>query len=396
METYRIYALIHGQILPEGNITDCVIKKMSFEEQATREFAPIQAKFHEDETTKRHATYATSLAFVDPMKIKSEHVIVCDIEEQDVGSALGGAIRRMDKVCRLLSFVRLEDGQKHHKRDRLPFEPYIYQVNKVYLLSEDGQETSPDPLFDHGHVYLPDRPERSEWLDSKSNQLLQDLFAMHDEPLERALKYLYRSSIGHFVLDSPEKIALDHAKVIEIILKALSKKDSFEDKLREAKSKIELLDEEVAALQELWAVRSEYGDIAHASRFDQAERYPDQFPLPSNAATQPMPSLSYAANVCLKYFRYRQRFFNIDIEEPFTYTVDGTSRSNDGRFARVNDHIETNHLIFYNKSNKQQLIPKLKTNFCSHLNIAETDIEEFRLVPGTGCKQAIILVRASL
>lgn len=395
MARYRVYALIHGQIISEGDTANCTIKKMSFEEQATRDFAPIQAKFYEGEITKYHKTYATSLAFVDPIRIRSEHVIVCDIEERDAGSALGGAIRHFDNACRLLSLVRLEDGQKHYKRVRLPFEPYIYQVNKVYLLGKDGQETSPDPLFDHGHIYLPDRPEKSEWFESSSNQLLQDLFTMHDESLERALKYLYRSSIGHFVLDSPEKIALDHAKVIEIILKALSKKDSFEDKLQEAQSKINLTEEEVKALRELWAVRSEYGDIAHASRFDQAERYPNQFPLPSNAATQPIPSLSYAANVCLKYFRYRQRFFSIDIEDPNSYIVDGTSRSNEGRFARVNTHIETNHLIFYNKSNKQQLISKLKTSFCSYLNIAVSDIEEFCLIPGTGCKQATVLIKAN-
>jgi len=232
-------------------------------------------------------------------------------------------------------------------------------------------------------------------MDAHSEQLLEDLYAMHDDDLERALKYLYRSSIGHFVLDSPEKIALDHAKAIEIILGAVSNKDSFEQKLQETKQKLNLTDEEVESLKELWRVRSEYGDIAHPSRFDQAERYPNQFPLPSNSATHPMPSLSIAANVCLKYFGYRRRLFHIDIDEPHTYTsASGERKSSEGRFAIVNDHIETNHLSFYAKCNKQQLIPKLKAAFAGYQKIEESDIEDFSLA--SGCKRATILIKQTV
>lgn len=92
-------------------------------------FAPIQARFCEGEMTRHYKTYAANLAFVDPIRIKSEYAIICDIGGCDASSALGGAIRSIDKACRLLSFVRLEDGQKHRKRDRLPFEPYVNQVN---------------------------------------------------------------------------------------------------------------------------------------------------------------------------------------------------------------------------------------------------------------------------
>jgi hypothetical protein len=228
-------------------------------------------------------------------------------------------------------------------------------------------------------------------MDSGSAQLLEDLYEMHDDNLERALKYLYRSSIGHFVLDSPEKIALDHAKAIEIILGAVSNEGSFDQKIQEAKQKLGLTDEDVESLKELWQVRSEYGDIAHPSRFDQAERYPNQFPLPSNSATHPMPSLSIAANVCLKYFRYRRRLFYIDMAEPHTYTsASGERKSSEGRFAVVNGHIETNHLSFYAKCNKQQLIPKLKAAFAEYKGIEASDIESFALT--SGCKQATILV----
>jgi hypothetical protein len=395
MTKYRVYALIHGHILPEGPIFDCEIKKMPFAEQEARGLAPIQAKFYDGSLTDYHTTYVTRLAFVDPIRIKSEYVVVCEIDEHDIGGALGEAIRRTDKLCRLLSLTRLEDGQERYKRERLPFEPYIYQINKVYRIDENGSEIEPDSVFDHGGMYLPDRPEANEWMDSHSKQLLEDLYATHDDDLERALKYLYRSSIGHFVLDSPEKIALDHAKAIEIILGAVSSKDSFEQKLQETKQKLDLTDEEIKSLKELWQVRSEYGDIAHPSRFDQAERYPNQFPLPSNSATHPMPSLSIAANVCLKYFRYRRRLFYVDIEEPHTYTsASGERKSSEGRFAAVNSHIETNHLAFYTKCDKQQLIPKLKAAFAAYQGIDKSDVESFTLA--SGCKRAAILIKQTV
>ena len=42
MYKYKIYALINGETLPEGKIFECEIKKMGFDEQAKRGFAPIQ------------------------------------------------------------------------------------------------------------------------------------------------------------------------------------------------------------------------------------------------------------------------------------------------------------------------------------------------------------------
>ena len=52
--------------------------------------------------------------------------------------------------------------------------------------------------------------------------------------MEQALKYLYRSSIGPMLCDSPEKIALDHFKAIEIIVKQVSNgKNGLEEKVKE-------------------------------------------------------------------------------------------------------------------------------------------------------------------
>jgi len=73
MSQYRIYALIHGPILPLGKISGCVVRKMSFEEQAERAFSPIQGVFSED--AGEYKTYVTSLPYVDLMEIKSERVV---------------------------------------------------------------------------------------------------------------------------------------------------------------------------------------------------------------------------------------------------------------------------------------------------------------------------------
>ena len=82
MNKYRIYALIHGQTLPQGEIFGCEIRKMSFREQSKRGFSPIQAVFSEDEMTNHHKTYVTSLLYVDPIRIKSKYIIIHDTEKR--------------------------------------------------------------------------------------------------------------------------------------------------------------------------------------------------------------------------------------------------------------------------------------------------------------------------
>ena len=97
MSKYRIYALIHGETLIEGKLFDCEIKKMDFDEQERRCFSPIQSIFSGFEDDTFHKTYVTSLPYIDPIKIKSEYVIVCNIEESKPDSALGGAIKNIDR-----------------------------------------------------------------------------------------------------------------------------------------------------------------------------------------------------------------------------------------------------------------------------------------------------------
>lgn len=395
MKKYRIYALIHGQTLPTGSLLDCEIRKIAFAEQEQRKFEPIQAEIYEEMEGDNHTSYVTSLAFIDPIYIKSEYVVFCNLNEHDASGALGAAIRKIDKLCRLLSLTCHEDNQQFYNMPRLPFQPYIYQINKIYLIDENDEETDADAILNHSHVYLPNRPENNNWLQGDSTQLLEELYAAHDNPLDRALKYLYRSSIGGFILDSPEKIALDHSKTIEIILGAVSNKESFELKLADAVQKLHLNEGELSALRELWQVRSDYGDIAHPSLFDQAERYPNQFPIPSNSSVHPVPSLAFAANICLKYFRYIQRLFYVDLKEPRIYTsLNGERKTTDGQFAVVNSTTETNHLIFYAAGNKQQLLSKLRRSFIDYQHIQKSDIEDISVAAGYRSVKILIKQRS--
>jgi len=202
--------------------------------------------------------------------------------------------------------------------------------------------------------------------------------------LERAIKYLYRSSIGHFILDSPEKIALDHFKSIEIIVNSLSKKKEFKQRLEEAANKINLTDEEKKEILKMWDDRSSYGDVAHPSPYDQAERYPNQFPVPSNVQYPRGGFDSIAVNVCLKYFTYKKSLFSVDIDEPFAYTDNsGNKQSTENTLSEVNAQWESNRLCFFtSERNKISLKQKLKKAFAEEYKIAEADVLEVKIEPG--------------
>jgi len=384
MSKYRIYALIHGETLLEGEIFECQIKKMNFEEQAKRGFTPIQSVFSEGEMTDYHKTYVTSLPYVDPIKIKSEYVIVCDIDEDKPGDALGGAIKTIDRITGFLSLACLEDVKRKFGRNRGSFEPYVYQVNKIYLLDDKGNESDVDYKLESGHMYLPDRPEQTQWRDSGTGQFLEEIYHFHDETLERALKYLYRSSIGYLVLDSKEKIALDHFKSIEIIVDSLSNKNKFKQKLAEAVTKIGITPEEKKRIEDFWDDRSKYGDIAHPSKFDQVERYPNQFPIPSNASYSGGGFDAIAPSILLKYYQYVKGIFIVDIDEPSD--KDG-SGSKEGGFSRVYEislwgSTHRNHLVYHtSEKNKHKLIQNLKKAFAKEFKIAENLIVEVEILP---------------
>lgn len=370
MSTYRIYALIHGQILYEGRMFDCHIKKMSFSEQKKRRFAPIKGVFSEDDGF--HQTYVTPLPYIEPIKIKSEHIVICDIEEDRPGNAIGGAVRKIDKLCRFLTITNMQDMKNKYGEKFGHVEPYIYQVNKVYLLTPDGGEKQIRFKLKGGLTYLPDRPESNEWRHPETKQFLEDIFNFHDDTLQRSIKYLYRSAIGPFLLDSQEKIALDHFKSIEIIVESLSSEDkSFKNQLDEASTKIGLTEEERLKIEELWGYRSSYGDIAHPSKYDQAERYPNQFPIPSNVH-YPAFLDSTAGKVFLKYFHYKRRVYFIEIKEPFSSEYEDVMHE-------VNPGLESNQLLFQtNEKHKDLLKQKIRKAFIKRYGITTNDIESMK------------------
>ena len=384
MSKYRTYALIHGETLPTGKIFNCEIKKMSFEEQKRRNFFPIQSVFSKGDDIDYYKTYVTSLRYVDPILIKSEYLITHDIEEDDPGGALGGSIKEIDRICRFLSLTCLEDVKRKFGRNRGSFEPYIYQINKIYLIDEKGKESDVNFKLESKRIYLPNRPEFTNWRDPNTIHFLDEIYNFHDEILERALKYLYRSSIGSFVLDSKEKIALDHFKSIEIIINSLSKKQTFKLRLKEACSKIKISPKEEKQIRDFWDERSSYGDVAHVSPFDQAERYPNQFPVPSNVQYSGGGFDSVAANIILKYFQYIKDIFTIDIEEPSSH--DG-SDTKEGKFTLVYSiglwgTFHHNQLYFNTvEKNKNKLKDKLKKSFAEFYKIPKKSIVEITLEP---------------
>lgn len=367
MKKYRIYALILGEVLPEGVFFNCQIKKMSPKEQQMRKFAPIQATFSKE--SRHYKTYVQCLNYFDPIKIKSRYVVVYDVEALNENSALGGAARSIDKLARYLSIANIEDENKKRGKDLGYITPYIYQINKIYLLDDGGKEVTLDYKLLSGFTYLPDRPELNNWRDKSTKDFLEELYNFHDEILERAIKYLYRSSIGHFLLDSNEKIALDHFKSIEIIIDSLSNKEKFREKLKEAGDKIGLSQDEKARINKLWEDRSKYGDVAHPSKFDEAERYPNQFPLPSNVRYSGSFLDPVAERVVFKYFKYKKRLYFIDIEEPF-------DEEHNNVISQVNPWWESNHLSFSTSENDKTKIKQIfKRELAKELNVSEKSID---------------------
>ncbi len=391
MKKYRIYALIHGQTLPQGEIFECEIKKMSFKEQLKRKFSPIQSVFSESEMTKQYKTYVTSLPYVDPVRIKSEYVIISDIEESKPNAALGGAIKKIDRIVRFLSLTQLEDVKRKFGKNRGSFQPYVYQVNKIYSLDKNGNESTVNYKLESGHMYLPDRPEQTEWRDPGTKRFLKEVYSFHDKTLERALKYLYRSSIGYFVLDSEEKIALDHFKSIETIVNSVGKKriggkkTTFKQKLEDVAIKIGITDEEKDRIKRFKDERSRYGDVAHPSRFDEAERYPNQFPIPSNTRYSGGSFDSIAPGILLKYYQYIKGVYVVDIDDPSSRKGSG---SNKGKFTKVYEisfsgPTYLNHLIFYSsEKNKQKLTRELKSAFIKKFKLTEDSMAEIQMLPG--------------
>lgn len=363
MNKYRVYALIHGQTLPIGTIHDCEIRQMDFDEQSKRNFSPIKYDFSKKE---EYETYVTSVPFVDPVKMYSKYVIFCEIEERDYRGAIGGAIRKFDKICSSLFLSDIRDV--YLKYNLYSGEAYLYQINKVYLIDDDNNELDVNLDLKSGYIYLPNRPERNEWLNSDTGDFLNKIYNFKDPIFRKALKYLYSSSLGNFKLNSHEKIALDHFKSVELIVNCLSSKDNFKNRVDEAGSQLGLTIEETERIKRYWDDRSN-GDIAHSTHQDTTAFYPNQFPEPKGMEYNWSYSDGLAKKVLLKYFDLRNRFFIIDIEKPY----DDDPKNVLGLIRGQN---ECNHLFFHtNTKQKNLILNEVKNKFIDVFGVDKKDFD---------------------
>lgn len=352
---------MHGQTLPTGIIQDCEIKEVSFEEQAKRKFSPIKYEFLKDDN---YETYMTSVPFVDPMKIYSKYVITCDVKERDYKGALGCAIKKFDKVCSTLFLSGIRDTYLKH--NQYSGETYIYQINRVYLIDEKDNECDVGLDLKSGHIYLPNRPERNKWFNKDTEEFMNKVFNFKDPIFKKALKYLYGSSLGHFKLNSPEKIALDHFKSVELIINCFSKKDNFKDRVSEAGPELDLTPEEIKRIKKYWDDRSN-GDIAHSTYDDPVSFYPNQFPEPKGMQYNWSFSDNLAKKILLNYFNLRNRFFLIDIEKPYEQKEELT-------LGLINN--DCNHLFFQtNTETKQELLNEVKKKFIDEFGLNKKDFK---------------------
>jgi hypothetical protein len=336
---------------------------MEIDEQERRKFSPIQGTFSENADGYR--TYATNLIFFDPMKLRSDYVITYEIEERDARAALGGSIRKFDRICARLFLSGVQDSGKYSS------ETYLYQVNKIYTIDESGNEVEVVADLASGHIYLPNRPDRNQWMLPETPEFLNELFKFKDPIFNKALKYLYSSSVGHFRLENYEKIALDHFKSIELIVNTLVDKDKVKEfKKRAAKAAeiLELTPEQIEEINKYWDARSN-GDIAHSDGNDMSAFYPNQMPLPSNM-NYPWSYLDRTARtVLLKYFSLRKRYFHVDIERT-------DEESEHLQLGTVNQQSECNRLFFHTRTrDKKVILSELKKRFGEEFNVDLANIE---------------------
>lgn len=169
-------------------------------------------------------------------------------------------------------------------------------------------------------------------------------------------------------------------KSIEIIIDDLSRKREFKTRLEEAGDKLKLTPEEKKRIKEFWDDRSTYGDVAHVTEYDNTERYPNQFPIPSNVQYSGGAFDSIAASVCIKYFYYKKNFIIIEICEPDEYG------SAEGTFTQIYrlwpERNGANLCFFTHERNKTKLIQKVRESFTIQYGCADSDIIDATLGQG--------------
>lgn len=313
MNRYRIYAKILGPILPKDKTQygECFIERMSIAEQKRRKFKPIQpSNSPVPPDGKFYKSYITHHKEIDPRVIKTEYVMHTEITGRDVNYALGVAIPRFEKVTGALAIAAsVHYGNKYNRKAR--YTNYEYQICRIYEIVDNNEVETKQGIFAGGMISLINLPSdnNKSLLDEK---LLDRMLKSKDDIFLKALGYLQEGEKGFHNNASLEKITLDFAKSIELILGLF--KGTFSKKLKSLAKEFGIDKEDCDEIKKLWKLRGG-GDVAHAKRGSKIRFYPPQYPIPSNVDMVYIESSSLAARVLTKYFLFRDSVLSIKLSD---------------------------------------------------------------------------------
>lgn len=338
---YRVYAKIIGYILPKSpeGLGDCFIVDMTEEEQNRRSFATLSVKNPESIVEMDYKSFLIPVRNTDSRIIKSSNVVYTDISHNSLGSVLGIAISRFDKLVVTLSLSASNWFEKKH--NRFLFQPYDYQICKVYEIVDDiEKEIDENRIFFGGSVEQINLPT--------SNIFDADDQALMDKMVKSDL-HVVNKSMGYFLGArrllhqgfSLDKVTLDLAKSVETLTNIFTGK-SFYKRLDAMAKAIGLPDSVKADIKKLWKKRSEE-DVAHASLFDRRQSLPPQFPTPSRTDLQ-MNAFEIVSQAILKFFLFLHGIVEVRIRRK-------------AEFGSMNEIVQINQsdLFVFNSGEKNRM-----------------------------------------
>jgi hypothetical protein len=374
MNKYRIYAKIIGPTLPNTQIAyeECFIAPMTVEEQEKRKFKPIEANSPKPTDEDFYKAYVTHHRVADPRIIKTGHIIWTDVETHDVGSALGHAIKRFEKITGTLAITSLIQYEQKHNR-KFHYTNYEYQISRIYKLEDDKESDAEVPVFAGGmvsHINLPSQVDMSV-LDEK---LVERMLKSRDDIFWKSLSYLQSGEKGFHNNTPTEKMTLDFMKSMEIIVDLWKskkrKENTFDKKLNRTSKELGLDKDDCVQIKKLWKLRSD-GDVAHARQGSKVDFYPAQYPVPSNIDGPYIDSSAVAVRVLTKYFLFRDSILSIKISNESHDELDELIDVNQG----------TAFTIRPSDKNKKTLAPFLKRKIKTHFGVPIKNIRLYGYQP---------------
>lgn len=379
---HRIYAKILGYILPdkETKIYNCVIKKMSLREQKRRKFAPLRNERKEEFNDPWYKSYITYPSNADFRELKTKYIIYTDVEEckgerdkpkdsggyyGDVNSALGIAIRRFDKVMGSLCLCSAD--MMHNKVNRYLEIKFDYQICKIYEI-KNGIEVDADNPFMGGWGGMINGPANNFHFADIDMNSMNRMLKSKNIIFIKSLRYLLKGIKGMHNNVPVEKIFIDYAKSIEIIINQFKGK-SFNKKLKTASKILELPSEKIKEIKEIWKSRS-HGDFAHANNSLTSLNLPPQFPEPSDSEFRYFDLFGICAMLVIKYFKHIENELEIIIND------DGIKYISEDYLDQLIDVNMGEYFVFYSKVlNRKILIPLIKKEIASNFKCKIKEIK---------------------